>query len=464
MLLTIIGAGPGGYVAAIRAAQRGASVTVIEASEVGGTCLHWGCIPTKSLLASAEALDRTRHAADLGIEVSGPIACNLAKVRERTAKIVATQVKAIRSLLKGLGVKVIAGRGCLIDANVARAVQADGTTQDLRSDAIILATGSRPALLPGFPFDGETVLTSDDAVRMLKVPKNIVIVGAGAVGCEFAFIYRTLGAEVTLIEALPRALAAEDAEIVSIIEREFKKARIRLLTDVQVRSVARRADGSTVLGLSNGQDVVAEQVLVAAGRAMNSGDLGLEAVGVGTGKRQEIAVNDRMETNVPGVYAIGDVTGTVMLAHVASQQGIIAADNSMGGDARMAYAAVPSAIFTMPEIGSVGLREQEAVEQGIRVRTGRFPYRSLGKAHITGDYTGMVKIIADAATDRVLGVHICGAHATDLIHEGVLAVRMGATAKQLEETIHAHPTLAEAVQEAAADVRGAAIHVPKEKG
>jgi len=464
MLLTIIGAGPGGYVAAIRAAQRGAAVTVVEESEVGGTCLHWGCIPTKSLLASAEALERARHAADLGIEVPGPVVCNLSKVRDRTAKVISTQAKAIRSLFKNLGVKVIPGRGLLIDANVARAVQADGTTQDLRSDAIILATGSRPALLPGFPFDGTTVLTSDDAVRMQKVPKDIIIVGAGVIGCEFAFIYRTLGASVTLIEALPRALATEDAEIAAIIEREFRKSRIRLLTEVKVDAVSKNADGTVVLVLSNGQELAAEQVLVAAGRTVNSGGLGLEAVGVRTGRRQEIIVNDRMETNVPGVYAIGDVTGTVMLAHVASEQGVVAAENIMGGDARMQYAAVPAATFTMPEIGSVGLREQQAAEQGIRVRVGRFPYRSLGKAHVMGEYTGLVKVIADAGTDRVVGVHICGAHATDLIHEGALAIRMGATAKQLEETIHAHPTLAEAVREAAADVHGNAIHVLKEKG
>ena len=462
MRLTIIGAGPGGYVAAIRAAQRGAAVTVIEEAEVGGTCLHWGCIPTKCLIASADALERARHASGLGIEIPGPVTYSLARIQERTAKVVSTQVKGIRAQLKKLGVKVIPGKGLLIDANVARAVQADGTTQDLRSDAVILATGSRPALLPGFPFDGASVLTSDDAVRMQKVPESIVIVGAGVIGCEFAFIYRTLGAAVTLVETMPRALVTEDEEIAGIIEREFKKTRIRLLTQVQVRSAAKRADGMVALALSNGQEVAAEQVLVAAGRTVNSGGLGLEAVGVRTGRRQEITVNDRMETSVPGIYAVGDVTGTVMLAHVASHQGIVAAENSMGGDARMEYAAVPSATFTMPEIGSVGLREQQAEEQGVRVRIGRFPYRSLGKAHVMGEYTGMVKVIADAATDRVVGVHICGAHATDLIHEGVLAVRTGATAKQLAETIHAHPTLAEAVMEAAADVHGEAIHVLRE--
>ena len=463
MHLTIIGAGPGGYVAAIRAAQKGAAVTVIEESEVGGTCLHWGCIPTKTLIASAAALEQTRHAGELGIEVSGPVTYTLEKIRERTAKVVAAQVKGIRALLKGRKVSVIPGRGRLIDTQVVRAVRADGTTQDLRSDAVIIATGSRPALPAGFPFDGEAVLTSDDAVGMRKVPASIIIVGAGVIGCEFAFIYRALGASVTLVEMLPRALATEDGEIAGIIEREFKKARMRLLTQVKVSSVTKRADGMVSLILSNGQELVAEQVLVAAGRTVNSGDLGLEEAGVATGTRREIVVNDRMETNVPGIYAVGDVTGTVMLAHVASHQGIVAVENCMGGDARMDYAAVPSGIFTMPEIGSVGLREHQAAEQGISVTIGRFPYRSLGKAHAMGEYTGLVKVIADAATDKVLGVHVCGAHATDIIHEGVLAVSTGVTAAELAGTIHAHPTLAEAVMEAAADVHGEAIHVLNDK-
>jgi dihydrolipoamide dehydrogenase len=463
MRLTIIGAGPGGYVAAVRAAQRGAAVTVVEEAEVGGACLHWGCIPTKSLLASADALLRARAAGEFGIEVPGPVAYSLEKIRERTARVIATQVKGIRSLLRARDVKVIPGKGLLLDAHVARAVQADGTTQDLRSDAVILATGSRPALLPGFPYDGASVLTSDDAVRIPKVPGSIIIVGAGVIGCEFAFIYRALGAAVTLVEMLPRALATEDAEIAAIIEREFKKNKIRLLTQTQVRSVVKRDDGMTSLALSSGGEIAAEQVLVAAGRAVNSAGLGLETLGVRTGGRQEILVNDRMETSVPGVYAVGDVTGISMLAHVASHQGVIAAENCTGGDARMDYAAVPSTAFTMPEIGSVGLREHQAAERGIRIRVGRFPYRTLGKAHVMGEYTGMVKIIADAGTDRVLGVHICGAHASDLVHEGALAVRTGATAGQLAGTIHAHPTLAEAVMEAAADVHGDAIHVLRDK-
>jgi dihydrolipoamide dehydrogenase len=463
MLLTIIGAGPGGYVAAIRAAQKGASVTVIEESEVGGTCLNWGCIPTKTLIASVQMLEHARNAAAFGIEIPGEVTYSLTRIRERKDKVVATQVKGIRSLFTSWGVRLIAGRGSLIDTTVARAVQRDGTTQDIRSDRIIIATGSRPARLSGYPFDGEAVLTSDDAVQMKSIPGSIIIVGAGVIGCEFAFIYRALGASVTIVEMMPRALSAEDHEISGFIERELKKNKIRLLTNVKVEKIRKGPDGKLAVGLSNGTEMGAEKLLVSVGRSVNTENIGLENVGVETGRRGEILVNDKMETNVRGIYAIGDVTGTMMLAHVASRQGLIAAENSMGGDARMDYAAVPAGIFTMPEIGSVGLREQQAAEQGISVRIGRFPYRSLGKAHAMGEYTGLVKVIADAQTDKVIGVHICGAHATDFIHEGALAIRMGITSKQLAETIHAHPTLAEAVMEAAEDVHGMAIHVLKER-
>jgi dihydrolipoamide dehydrogenase len=248
-----------------------------------------------------------------------------------------------------------------------------------------------------------------------------------------------------------------------LIERELKKNKIRLLTKVKVESVRKGPDGGMVVRLSNGTEAGAEKLLVSVGRSVNTENIGLESVGIETGSRGEIIVNEKMETNVRGIYAIGDVTGTMMLAHVASHQGLIAVENSMGGNARMDYAAVPAGIFTLPEIGSVGLREQQAVEKGLPVRIGRFPYRSLGKAHAMGEYTGLVKVIADAKTDKILGMHVFGTHATDLIHEGALAIRMGITAKQLAETIHAHPTLGEAVGEAAADVHGTAIHIAKER-
>lgn len=459
--LTIIGAGPGGYVAAIRAAQKGAAVTVVEGAEVGGTCLNRGCIPTKTLIASAEALVRTRNAADFGIQVSGEVSYNLAKIRERKDKVVATQVKGIRGLFKSWGVDLIEGHGSMLSSGIVRVVRKDGTVTEVKSDKVIIATGSRPAKLPGFPFDGESVITSDEAIQLASIPKSLLIVGAGVIGCEFAFIYRSFGAEVTMVEMMAHAISTEDEEMSELLERELKKAKIKLVTNVKVESVEKTSDGMMAAKLSNGTEVRTERILVSIGRSMNSENLGLDTVGVVIGRHGEITVNDKMETSVPGIYAVGDVTGNMMLAHVASHQGIVAVANALGGDSRMDYNVVPAGIFTMPEIGSVGLREKQAIEKGIKYKVGRFQFRGLGKAHAMGEITGMAKIIADEATDKVLGVHICGAHATDLIHEGALAIQMGATAKQLGSMIHAHPTLAEALMEASEDVHKMAIHVMK---
>ncbi len=459
--LTIIGAGPGGYVAAIRAAQKGAQVTVIEGAEVGGTCLNRGCIPTKTLIASAEALERTRRAADFGIQVSGEVSYDLSKIRERKDKVVVTQVKGIRGLLKSWGVDLVEGRGTLLSPGIVRVVRKDGTAADVKSDKVILATGSRPAKLPGFPFDGDSVITSDEAIQLTSIPKSLLIVGAGVIGSEFAFIYRSFGAEVTMVEMMAHAVSTEDEEMSELLERELKKAKIKLVTNVRVESVEKGSDGMMVAKLSNKTEVRTERILVSIGRSMNSENLGLDNVGVVIGRRGEIQVNEKMETNVPGIYAVGDVTGNMMLAHVASHQGFVAVDNALGGDSRMDYTVVPAGIFTMPEIGSVGLREKQAIEKGIKYKVGRFPFRGLGKAHAMGEITGMAKIIADEATDKVIGVHLCGAHATDLIHEGALAIKMGATSQQLGDMIHAHPTLAEAIMEASEDVHKMAIHVMK---
>ena len=459
--LTIIGSGPGGYVAAIRAAQKGAQVTVVESAEVGGTCLNLGCIPTKTLVASAEALAHARRAEEYGLEIAGTVSYNLAKIRGRKDKVVSTQVKGIRALFKSWGVTLMEGRGSLLSPDVVRVVLRDGTTMDVKSDKVIIATGSRPAMLPGFPFDGQSVITSDDAVQFAKVPKSLLIVGAGVIGSEFAFLYRTFGADVTMVELLPRALSTEDEEMSEIIEREMKKAKIRLITNTKVTEVAKGGDGTLTVKLSNGQETVVEMILVSIGRALNSENIGLQDIGVATGKRREIIVNEKMETNLEGIYAIGDVTGKIMLAHVASHQGLVAVENLMGGDAKMDYAVIPAGTFTMPEIGSVGMKEKEAVEQGRKIRVGRFSYRTLAKSHAMGEIAGMVKVVADETSDRVLGVHICGAHATDLVHEGALAIQMGATAAELGNMVHAHPTLAEGVMEAAEDVHKMAIHVQK---
>ncbi len=460
MNITVLGAGPGGYVAAIKAAQLGAEVTVIEDGEVGGTCLHWGCIPTKTLIASAEVLHKTRNAKSFGLELDGTITPNIEKIVERKNKVVGTQVKGIRGLFKSWGVNLIEGRGVIVEPKKILVTLKDGSSQEVDTDKIIIATGSRPAQIPVFPFDGKRILSSDHAVNPDSIPKSLLIVGAGVIGCEFAFIFKEFGSDVTMIEMMPNAVSTEDEEISQILERELKKNRIKLLTSTSVDKVDVKDDAVSAQ-LSNGKTVEAEKVLVSIGRSVNSENMGLEEVGVNRGQRGEILVNEKLETNVEGMYAIGDVIGGIMLAHLASKEGIVAAENAMGGDARVNYDVVPAAIFTSPEIGSVGLREKQAVEKGIKYKVGKFQFRGLGKAHAMGEISGMFKIISEQESDKILGAHIIGAHASDLVHEIAVAMEKGLTVKDIAHTIHAHPTLAEGVMEAAEDVHDMAIHSPK---
>lgn len=460
MRLAILGAGPGGYVAAIKAAQLSAQVTVIEEKEVGGTCLNRGCIPTKALLASSEMLSKVRELEDFGIELKGEIVPNLSKIIERKNRVVNTQVKGIRSLFKSWGITLKEGRGIFISPKEIEVTLKDGSKDNVKADKIIIATGSRPAQIPAFSFDEERILSSDDALELKEIPKSLLIIGAGVIGCEFACIYRELGSDVTMVEMLPRAIATEDMEISELFEKELKKKKIKLYTNVKVEKVDKRDDGVHAF-LSDGKEIVAEKVLVSIGRAFNSDRIGLEAVGIDKGNRGEVIVNEKMETNVSDVYAIGDVIGGILLAHVASKEGIIAAENASGASKNIDYSVVPAAIFTSPEIASVGLREYQAMEKGIKVRTGHFQFRALGKAHAIGEIVGFVKIVADSDSDRVLGVHIIGPHASDLIHEAALAIKAGLKTKDIAETIHAHPTLSEGIMEAAEDVYGKAIHIPK---
>lgn len=460
MRLVIIGAGPGGYVSAIKSAQLGASVTIIEDTEVGGTCLNRGCIPTKALLASTEAYQKARGIQDFGIELKGELVPDIKKIIERKNKVVSTQVKGIRGLFKSYGINLIEGKGMLKSPDVVDVQKKDGSTLVVEADKIIIATGSRPAKLPLFPFDGKRILSSDDALNLTDLPKSLIIVGAGAIGCEFACIFSALGVEVTMIEMLPRAVSTEDIEISELFERELKKKKIRLMTNVSVEKVVGKEDGIHAT-LSNGTSVSAEKILVSIGRALNTERLGIEAVGIKKGPKGEITVNEKMETNISGIYAIGDVTGRVLLAHVASKGGIVSAINACEMEAFMDYSVIPAAIFTSPEIASVGLREFQAVEKGIKTVTGHFQFRALGKAHAMGEITGLIKLIAEEASDRVLGGHIIGPHAADLIHEIALAIRAGLKIKDISDTIHAHPTLSEGVMEAAEDVHGTAIHLPK---
>ncbi|MBI3377383.1 MAG: dihydrolipoyl dehydrogenase [Nitrospirae bacterium] len=462
MRVAILGAGPGGYVAALKAAQLGAQVTVIEDIEVGGTCLNRGCIPTKALVASAEAYSKAKGLEEFGIELRGELIPNLQKINERKNKIVSVQVKGIRGLFKNWGVTLKEGRGALLSQKEIEVRGKDGSTEKIEADKIIIATGSRPAQIPSFIFDGKKILSSDDALNLTELPKSMLIIGAGVIGCEFACIYKELGADVTMVEMMPRAVVTEDMEISGLLEKELKKKKIKLYTNVKVEKVEVKEDGVHAF-LSDGKEIIAEKVLVSIGRALNSDGIGLENTGIQKGKRGEIPVNEKIETNVPDIYAIGDVTGGMLLAHTASTQGIVAAKNIMGHNEKMDYSTVPAAIFTSPEIASVGLREHQAEEKGVRIRTGHFQFRGLGKAHAMGEIAGFIKVIADEATDKLLGMHIIGPHASDLIHEGAVAMKAGLKVRDIANTIHAHPTLSEGIMEASEDVHNEAVHIPPKK-
>lgn len=458
MRISILGSGPGGYVAAIKAAQLGAQVTVIEKTEVGGTCLNWGCIPTKALVASAEMAGNARKFESYGIELRGEAVPDFSRIVSRKNRIVNTQIKGIKSLFSSWGIVLKEGHGMLTSPREISVTLRDGQREKIDADRIIIATGSKPLQIPDLPFDGQKILSSDHALMLTEIPKSLIIVGAGVIGCEFACIFSALGADVTIVEMLPRALSTEDTEISRILEREFKKKKIALLTNIKAEKVDVKEDGIHI-SFADGRKISAEKVLVSAGRSFNSEDIGLEEAGVSKGPCGEIAVNERMETNVSSVYAVGDVVGGFLLAHVASAEGITAVKNIMGGNERIDYASVPNAIFTSPEVASVGLREYQAEEKGIKVRTGHMEFRALAKSHTTGEIEGLVKVVADAQSDRILGVHIIGPHASDLIHEAALAVRMGLRTRDIADTIHAHPTLSEVLMEAAADVHKEAIHV-----
>lgn len=464
--IAILGAGPGGYVAAIRAAQLGARVTVVENQALGGVCLNWGCIPSKALLSVVELGDKAKKAAELGLKLDGPVSYDLARMVTRKNKVVETLVKGIATLFKTWGIEHLEGTGELLDERTLRVVKRDGTEARVQADAIILATGSSWPNLPLFPIDGRQIITSKEALDLTEIPASLLIIGAGVEGCEFASLYGGMGTQVTMVELLPRILPLEDEEIASFMDRELKKRGVTIHTGTTVEKLERQ-NGTIKAILKDGTALVTEKLLVSVGRGLNSTGIGLEKVGVQVGKRGEILVNERLETNVPGVFAIGDVVGKAMLAHVASAQGKVAVANALGHQRQIRYDVVPAGIFTLPEIGRVGLTEQQARERGQKseaeIKIGRFRHIALGKAHGVGDTTGLFKIITDAKTGSILGVHIIGAHAADLIHEAAFAMQLGATASAVAEMIHAHPTLSEGIMEAAEDVHGLAIHVARKR-
>lgn len=453
--IVIIGGGPAGYVSAIRGAQLGAKIAVVEKKSLGGTCLNRGCIPTKALYASAKTLATARKADKFGIQVKD-IALDFAKVVARKNDVVNKLVGGIRQLLKGNGVEILEGEAFLESRGQIKITRADGLKGTITAKKVIIATGSEPAMIPAFNIDRKNIVTSTEMLDLQTVPKTLLIIGGGVMGCEFASIFAEFGSKVTIVELLPTILATEDKQVSRVILKNFKDKGIDVFTEVSVQGVQDTGNGVKTT-LADGKEFITEKVMVSIGRSFNSQGLGLEALGVNTDKGR-IVVNDKMETSVQDVYAAGDVIGGMLLAHIASSEGIVAVNNALGKDMKMDYAIVPAGIFTDPEIASVGLREKDAKEKGIEVSIGRFPYVASGKALCMGEEEGFVQILSDPGTDKVLGCSIIGAHATDLIQEVAVAIKTGAKIKDIAETIHAHPTLPELVMEAAEDVHGMAIH------
>ncbi|MDD3925905.1 MAG: dihydrolipoyl dehydrogenase [bacterium] len=452
----VVGGGPGGYVAALRAARLGGRVALVERDKLGGTCLNRGCIPTKALIASAELLATARKADRFGVKVTG-VSPDLPAIMKRKEQIVKQLRGGIEHLCKAGKVDVYNGNGRL-SQGTSVIVSGEQGEQELQGKSVILATGSYPCGVPieGCALELGNVVTSDEMLELKQIPGRLLVIGAGAVGVEFSYIFRQFGSEVTLVEVLPQILPNEDAEVSAEMEKALGREGIRVMTSTCVQKVEKDGEGYKV-HLSGDAVETVDLVLLAVGRRACLEGLGLEEAGVAV-ERRGITVDDQMKTNVPGVYAIGDAVGIIQLAHVASAQGLVAAANAMGGSETMDYKVVPGCTYASPEIASVGLTEEQARQDGRDIKVGRFPFRNIGRALAMGEREGFVKIIADARYGEVLGAHIIGPQATSLISELALAMKAEVTVEEITATIHAHPTLPEAVDEAAMDVLGLALH------
>ena len=463
--------------AAIKAAHLGADVTVIENDNLGGTCLNWGCIPTKTLKSSAEALEMAERLSEFGIRAEGGFSADIQAIMARKDKVVKTLVSGIAALFKSNKIRLVKGRGTILSPTRVKVETHEDGDIEVEGDKIILATGSQVMSLPDFPLDGETIISSDEAVHLKEIPRELLVIGGGVVGAEFAFILKALGASVTVVEAMDRLIPIPsiDGDTSKILQREMKKRKIKLYLNKTVVRTEKTENGrlKAVIGPSPFLSEVSEKerveiemsvdkILVSIGRKFNTENLGLEAVGVELDPKGWIPVNDQLETNIRGIFAIGDVLGPErnMLAHVASAEALVAAENCMGATHTMDYRVVPSGIFTFPEIGSVGLSEEQARELGLEYRADSFNFRGLGKSQAMGELPGHVKIISSSENGRILGGHIIGAHATDLVAEIALAINLNASVKELAETIHLHPSLSEAIMEAAHAASDECLHLP----
>ena len=466
MKITVIGAGPGGYEAAIYAAKKGAEVVLIEKDRVGGTCLNRGCIPTKAFLASYDVLDTVEKAKDFGIVLSGEPTIDYPAILARKNKVMDSLVKGIGFLLKDNGVKLIQGTATLKDAHTAEVALPDGTTETVTSDYFILATGSVPICPPVFKVDRKRVVTSDEVLDFDQAPKSLILVGGGVIGCEIGQFLAKMGTQVTVVEALPRLMATMDEDVSKQLTRQFKKDKIKVVTGDGIAEVNPGENDVTVT-LSSGKQLSADYVLVAIGRAPYTTGLGLENAGVEMGERGRVAVNEYMQTNVDNIYAIGDIVASAQLAHVASKEGTVAVDNIFGAKKTVPYHAVPGCVFTNPELASVGTLEwqlqKEGKERGKDYRTGSFDFKGLGKAQASGHIAGFVKVITDM-DDVLIGAEIVGAHAADMLQVLTSAISLRIKAADLGESIFPHPTMCEGIMEALHDVHGMSVHKATSSG
>jgi len=459
--LVIIGSGPGGYVAAVRASQLGMKVAVVERDRLGGVCLNWGCIPTKALLKSAEVYSSIQRANLFGIQLDNPT-FDFTAVIKRSRQIADRMTKGVQYLFKQNNVTHFAGVGRLIDNKKVVVFDQSGNKSDeLIARHIIIATGARPRSIPGVEIDGNRIISSKEAMSLEKLPESMIVIGAGAIGIEFAYFYHVFGCQVTILEMMPNLLPIEDKEITDVLLRSFKKYRTKIHTNSLVREVLPKNDGIKVVIESEGEktELEAEVALMAIGVQGNYENLGLEDLSIVVEKGY-ISVNESFQTNVENIYAIGDIIGPPWLAHVASAEGINCVERIAGLNVKpIDYTNIPGCTYCHPQVASIGLTEEKAREQGFDLKIGKFPFVASGKSLALGERDGLVKLIFDAKTDKLLGAHIIHAEATELIGELAVIKSTGVTAHNLIKTIHAHPTLSEAIMEAAAAAYGEAIHV-----
>ncbi|HUB67311.1 MAG TPA: dihydrolipoyl dehydrogenase [Candidatus Methylacidiphilales bacterium] len=461
--LIVIGGGPAGYVGAIRAAQLGKKVVCVELERAGGTCLNWGCIPTKALLKSAEVKQLLGHIGDYGLSVPGEVAFDFGKVMQRSRNVSDQMAKGVEYLFKSKKVDYVVGQAQIqapADAAIKKIVVTgpDGKTQTLTGKAILICTGAKARQLPGMPADGKRVFTSREALAIKTLPKSIIILGAGAIGCEFAYFFNAFGSKVTLLEMLPQILPVEDTEVAELLKRSFTKSGIEIFTDTRVEKTEMTGKG-VKLAVAGGKTFEAEQLLVAIGVEANLDGLLAAGMKLET-DRGYLKTNDRYETSVKGIYAAGDIIGPPWLAHVASHEAIEAVEGLfVPGKKPHKVTVFPGCTYCQPQVASIGLTEKKAKEQGLKFKVGKFPYKASGKAVAAGDSEGFVKLILGEPHGEILGAHIVGAEATELIAELGLAITLEATVEELGVTIHSHPTLSEMVHEAALAGEGKPIHI-----